>query len=91
MEEKNLNGQMNIWNSQSTEQSQNSTKIEQENVDFRVLTTKGYFLDNQAYSQSYFQLKLSPYFCFSSDFTRNWSAGALLAKTKDTKPREILE
>lgn len=40
MEEKNLSGHMNIWNSQSAKQSWESTKIEEENVDFGALTIK---------------------------------------------------
>lgn len=52
MEEKNLRGHMNTWNSQSTKKSWESTKIEEENVDFGALTIKQYFLDNQAHSQS---------------------------------------
>ena len=54
MEEKNLSGHMNTWDSQSTEQSTESTKIELENVDFKALTkgTKRYLMENLAYSQS---------------------------------------
>lgn len=51
-EKEELSGDMNKWNSQSAGQSGVSTKIEHENVGFNALTTKRYFLDNQAYPQS---------------------------------------
>lgn len=39
-EKEKLSGHMNNWNSQSTERSRKSTKIEHENVGFNALTTK---------------------------------------------------